>query len=299
MTDWIDNVFGAGQTPTVKFILLFAAIIIGVLALIFVARRLLGGTFVSGGRGRHLRLAVMDATPVDSRRRLVLVRRDDVEHLILIGGPTDVVVEQNIRIDGPREAKAAPPAVATAPAMPSPPPIPARPAPEPAPALEVSRPEPLRPTPAPVQPTPAMPRPQPATPPLAARPAPALAPAAPLPRPIQIQPPLPPLRPAPPVAAPQVAPPVTAPRPPLAPAARMEPLPTHRPDPVMSSASAAPAVAAVAAPKPLDDDLDESLMADLSESLTFDTADAVPEVSLEKEMESLLSTLDTQKDRIS
>jgi hypothetical protein len=47
-------------------------------------------------------LAVMDATPVDSHRRLLLVRRDDVEHLILIGGPTDVVVEQNIRVAAQR-----------------------------------------------------------------------------------------------------------------------------------------------------------------------------------------------------
>ena len=40
----------------------------------------------------------MDATAVDSHRRLVLVRRDDVEHLLLIGGPADVVVESDIRI---------------------------------------------------------------------------------------------------------------------------------------------------------------------------------------------------------
>ena len=102
MSNWINNLFGVSLSPTLSFILLFAAIILGLMLLIWIARRLLGGTFVSGGRGRHLRLAVMDATPVDSRRRLVLVRRDDVEHLILIGGPTDLVVEQNIRIDGPR-----------------------------------------------------------------------------------------------------------------------------------------------------------------------------------------------------
>jgi hypothetical protein len=42
------------------------------------------------------RLAVIDAASVDARRRLVLVRRDNVEHLLLIGGPTDVVIEPNI-----------------------------------------------------------------------------------------------------------------------------------------------------------------------------------------------------------
>jgi hypothetical protein len=47
-------------------------------------------------RGRMPRLAVIDAAAVDGRRRLVLVRRDNIEHLIMIGGPTDIVVESTI-----------------------------------------------------------------------------------------------------------------------------------------------------------------------------------------------------------
>jgi len=47
-------------------------------------------------RGRMPRLALIDATALDARRRLVLVRRDNVEHLLMIGGPTDIVVEPNI-----------------------------------------------------------------------------------------------------------------------------------------------------------------------------------------------------------
>jgi hypothetical protein len=42
------------------------------------------------------RLAVIDAAAVDGRRRLVLVRRDNIEHLLMIGGPTDIVVESSI-----------------------------------------------------------------------------------------------------------------------------------------------------------------------------------------------------------
>ena len=42
------------------------------------------------------RLAVIDAATVDGRRRLVLIRRDNIEHLLMIGGPTDLVVEPNI-----------------------------------------------------------------------------------------------------------------------------------------------------------------------------------------------------------
>ena len=47
-------------------------------------------------RGRQPRLAVVDSAAVDSRRHLVIIRRDNVEHLLMIGGPSDVVVETNI-----------------------------------------------------------------------------------------------------------------------------------------------------------------------------------------------------------
>jgi flagellar protein FliO/FliZ len=42
------------------------------------------------------RLEVMEQASVDSRRKLVLIRRDDVEHLIMTGGPVDVVIETGI-----------------------------------------------------------------------------------------------------------------------------------------------------------------------------------------------------------
>ena len=44
------------------------------------------------------RLGISEQASVDSRRRLVLVRRDDVEHLIMTGGPVDVVIETNIAV---------------------------------------------------------------------------------------------------------------------------------------------------------------------------------------------------------
>ena len=74
---------------------------VAVLALIGLAawlvRRFAGNRLgANTSRGRMPRLAVIDAAAVDGRRRLVLVRRDNVEHLLMIGGPTDIVVEPNI-----------------------------------------------------------------------------------------------------------------------------------------------------------------------------------------------------------
>jgi hypothetical protein len=42
------------------------------------------------------RLDVVEQLNVDGRRRLLLVRRDEVEHLIMTGGPVDVVIETGI-----------------------------------------------------------------------------------------------------------------------------------------------------------------------------------------------------------
>src|ERR1700692_4449817 len=74
---------------------------VAVLALIGVAawlvRRFAGNRLgANTNRSRMPRLAVIDAAAVDGRRRLVLVRRDNIEHLLMIGGPTDIVVEPNI-----------------------------------------------------------------------------------------------------------------------------------------------------------------------------------------------------------
>jgi flagellar protein FliO/FliZ len=81
--------------------LTFVFAFVAVLALIGLAawlvRRFAGNRLgANTNRGRMPRLAVIDAAAVDGRRRLVLVRRDNIEHLLMIGGPTDIVVEPNI-----------------------------------------------------------------------------------------------------------------------------------------------------------------------------------------------------------
>ena len=81
----------------VTFFFAFVAVLalIGVSA--WLVRRFAGNRLgANTNRGRMPRLAVIDAAAVDGRRRLVLVRRDNIEHLLMIGGPTDIVVEPNI-----------------------------------------------------------------------------------------------------------------------------------------------------------------------------------------------------------
>ncbi|MGA8692775.1 MAG: flagellar biosynthesis protein FliO [Xanthobacteraceae bacterium] len=91
-----ESLLGAEMPLAVRFFVAFL-IVLGVIGAIWwTVRRFGSGRIGSSARGRQPRLAVIDYASVDNRRRLILVRRDNVEHLLMIGGPTDIVVEPNI-----------------------------------------------------------------------------------------------------------------------------------------------------------------------------------------------------------
>ncbi|MFC3207443.1 hypothetical protein [Aquamicrobium soli] len=126
--DWLDGIAGPDFARAVLWTVVALIVLVIVLVIVRLIRSMTFGTFVAGGRNRKTRLAVMDATAIDSHRRLVLVRRDDIEHLLLIGGPTDVVVERDIRMAAPRRPAATaggpPPSAAQKPHGPQQPPTP-------------------------------------------------------------------------------------------------------------------------------------------------------------------------------
>jgi hypothetical protein len=90
------DLFGAEMPLAVRFFLAFLIVLGLIGATAWAVRRFGTGRLGGAVRGRQPRLAVIDYASVDARRRLILVRRDNVEHLLMIGGPTDVVVEPNI-----------------------------------------------------------------------------------------------------------------------------------------------------------------------------------------------------------
>ncbi len=68
-----------------------------ILGMVWVLRRFLPGANVRKF-GAKRRLGIVEVLPLDTRRRLVLVRRDGREHLLLIGGVTDMLVEPDIPV---------------------------------------------------------------------------------------------------------------------------------------------------------------------------------------------------------
>ena len=102
------------------------------------------------------RVSIVDTATVDGKRQVIIIRRDNVEHLIMTGGPQDIIIESGIaapepaplpRRPMPRPAQAGQPAVR--PGNVSPPPAAERSVAVPREAVDrlrdLARPAPLKP----------------------------------------------------------------------------------------------------------------------------------------------------------
>lgn len=84
------------QSFSILSLVLVPLAILGLIGVGWWAIRRFGRFGGNSQRGRIPRIAKIEEADVDSQRRLVLVRRDNVEHLLLVGGKSDIVVELNI-----------------------------------------------------------------------------------------------------------------------------------------------------------------------------------------------------------
>ena len=78
-----------------RFLLALVAVLALLLGFAWLARRFgfAGRSFAAGGRRR---LAVVEMVPIDAKRRLILLRRDQVEHLIVLGTESATLIESGI-----------------------------------------------------------------------------------------------------------------------------------------------------------------------------------------------------------
>lgn len=75
-------------------------VVLGLIGLCALAARRFGLAPRLGQSGAARRLGIIEVAPLGGRHRLVLVRRDETEHLLLLGGPNDLVIERHIAPSG-------------------------------------------------------------------------------------------------------------------------------------------------------------------------------------------------------
>ena len=67
--------------------------VIGMIGLVALAAKKFGLAQMSGGLVRQRRLALTETLALDARRRLVIVKCDDREHLIILGQNSETLIE--------------------------------------------------------------------------------------------------------------------------------------------------------------------------------------------------------------
>lgn len=95
------DIFFGPQTPMLGRVLLSLLFVLGMMALAFQLMRRFAPQLASRINPlqafENTRLGVIDTFAVDPRRRLLLIKRDGVEHLIMVGGPNDILIETGIK----------------------------------------------------------------------------------------------------------------------------------------------------------------------------------------------------------
>lgn len=94
MSDLMDF----GSYVQFLFALVFVLGLIGLFSLLLKRLSMNGVAGLRSGRGER-RLKVVETVMVDGKRRMVLVRRDNREHLLLLGQQNDLLIESNIEAD--------------------------------------------------------------------------------------------------------------------------------------------------------------------------------------------------------
>jgi flagellar protein FliO/FliZ len=79
-----------------KFVLALVFVLGLIGALAWAARRFGLGGKLTPNTGRARRLSVVEVMPLDARRKLVLLRLDTAEHLVLLGAGQDLLLESGV-----------------------------------------------------------------------------------------------------------------------------------------------------------------------------------------------------------
>lgn len=83
--------------PDIVRLLLALTFVVGLMGGLALFLKKLGIAEHSAPTPKKRRLKIIESLPLDSRRRVAIIQRDDTQHLVLLGVNSDTVIETNIK----------------------------------------------------------------------------------------------------------------------------------------------------------------------------------------------------------
>ncbi len=87
------------ETPEILRFLMALVFVISLMGALWVILKKLG---MNGGftlqQGKKRRLQIVEILPIDVKHKAVLLRRDDKDHLVILGPNGETVIEQSIHV---------------------------------------------------------------------------------------------------------------------------------------------------------------------------------------------------------
>jgi hypothetical protein len=102
---FITSLFGGSENTLLHSAFALGIVLVLIVMGLWLLKLLTRGT--AGLGNARKRVQVVDTAMVDAKRQVVIIRRDNVEHLIMTGGPQDLIIESGIAAPEPAPAPAA------------------------------------------------------------------------------------------------------------------------------------------------------------------------------------------------
>ena len=97
------------MAPEDYFRVIFGLVaVIGLIGIAALIARKAGVASLPASMGRKRRLTVSESLPLDARRRLLIVRCDDREHLIILGAQSETIVDTGFEANVTEDASETP-----------------------------------------------------------------------------------------------------------------------------------------------------------------------------------------------
>lgn len=104
---FLTSLFGGSENTVLNAVFALGIVLVLIVLGLWVMKGFLSASNTLA-RGRSRRLTVVESVQIDAKHKVTIIRRDNVEHVVMTGGAQDVIIESGIPVEKPALRRPAP-----------------------------------------------------------------------------------------------------------------------------------------------------------------------------------------------